>query len=325
MTLPTDLPTLTKGHGTGNDFLLYTDTAGTGELTADAVAAIADRHTGFGADGVIRAVPAELTDPQAARQGAQWFMDYRNADGSIAEMCGNGVRVFAHHLVEKGLVDSSAPILVGTRGGVKTVTVVADPAGGPAPWYRVDMGAWDLPAARTGDVELGADSIVTTRGTDVARPAVSVDMGNPHTVVALPSLHELISADLGAVPDVDPVPPHGTNIEFIVVDADGDDDPRTGRLRMRVHERGVGETMACGTGACAAAVAARFWAGHEGPVDWTVDQPGGPVRVEIEPDRVFLSGPAVLVADVSLLDSAGSGGPIDAEDAEALGHGDPLG
>lgn len=315
----------TKGHGTENDFVLLEDPEGLLALDAAAAVALADRRAGIGGDGVIRAVRTRSADIDAPVDAPEWFMDYRNADGSIAEMCGNGVRVFAHHLVEKGLVDSSAPILVGTRGGVKSVTVVADPAGGPAPWYRVDMGAWDLPAARTGDVELGADSIVTTRGTDVARPAVSVDMGNPHTVVALPSLHELISADLGTVPDVDPVPPHGTNIEFIVVDADGDDDPRTGRLRMRVHERGVGETMACGTGACAAALAARFWAGHEGPVDWTVDQPGGPVRVEIEPDRVFLSGPAVLVADVSLLDSAGSGGPIDAEDAEALGHGDPLG
>ncbi len=304
---------MTKGHGTANDFVLIEDPHAAERLDAESVRALTDRRRGIGGDGLIRVVRSSaLVDGEQAAEhagdavaaGAEWFMDYRNADGSIAEMCGNGVRVFAHYLVERGLVEATVPILVGTRGGVKTVTVVPDPAGGAAPWYRVDMGAWDLPAARTGDVERGADSIVTTRGTDVARPAVSVDMGNPHTVVALPSLHELISADLGTVPDVDPVPPHGTNVEFIVVDADGDDDPRTGRLRMRVHERGVGETMACGTGACAAALAARFWAGHEGPVEWTVDQPGGPVRVEIEPDRVFLSGPAVLVADIALVDSA---------------------
>lgn len=303
---------MTKGHGTANDFVLIDDPSGRERLDAESVRELTDRRRGIGGDGLIRVVRSSaLVDGEqsadhardAAAAGAEWFMDYRNADGSIAEMCGNGVRVFAHYLVENDLVDASAPILVGTRGGVKAVTIVPDPTGSPAPWYRVDMGAWDLPAARTGDVELGADSIVATRGTDIARPAVRVDMGNPHTVVALPSLHELISADLGTVPDVDPVPPHGTNVEFIVVDADGDDDPRTGRLRMRVHERGVGETMACGTGACAAALAARFWAGHEGPVDWTVDQPGGPVRVEIEPDRVFLSGPAVLVADVTLLES----------------------
>src|SRR5699024_2051063 len=271
---------------------------------------LTDRRRGIGGDGLIRVVRSSALAAgertadhagDAAAAGAEWFMDYRNADGSIAVMCGNGVRVFAHYLVENRLVDAASPILVGTRGGVKTVTAVPDPTGGTASWYRVDMGAWDLPAARTGDVDRGADSIVTTRGTDVARPAVSVDMGNPHTVVALPSLDAPIRADMATVPDVDPAPQHGTNVEFIVGDADGDGDRRTGRLRMRVHERGVGETMACGTGACAAALAAHFWAGQEGPVDWTVDQPGGPVRVEIEADRVFLSGPAVLVADITLL------------------------
>lgn len=302
---------VTKGHGTANDFVIVDDPHADDRLDAEAVRRLTDRRRGLGADGLIRVARSSALvdgDQRAAHAdtavtaGAEWFMDYRNADGSVAEMCGNGVRVFAHYLVRRGFADPARPILVGTRGGVKTVTTAADPSGGSAPWYRVDMGRWDLPLLRADDADRGADSLVSTSGVDVTRPAVSVDMGNPHTVVALPSLDELISADLGKAPTVEPVPTEGTNVEYIVVDADGDDDPRTGRLRMRVHERGVGETMACGTGACAAALAARFWAGRDGPVDWTVDQPGGAVRVEIEPDRVFLSGPAVLVADMTLLE-----------------------
>ncbi len=302
---------MTKGHGTANDFVILDDPDAGGRLDAETVRRLTDRRRGLGADGLIRvARSTALVDGDqsathadtAVAAGAEWFMDYRNADGSVAEMCGNGVRVFAHYLVRRGRVDPARPILVGTRGGVKTVTMVADPAGGQAPWYRVDMGRWNLPLLSADDSDRGADSVVSTRGVDVDRPAVSVDMGNPHTVVALPSLDELISAELATAPAVDPVPEDGTNVEYIVVDADGDADPRTGRLRMRVHERGVGETMACGTGACAAALAARFWAGSDGPVDWTVDQPGGAVRVEIESERVFLSGPAVLVAEVALLE-----------------------
>ena len=300
---------VTKGHGTANDFVLVEDAHAEQSIGADAVRSLTDRRRGLGADGLIRVVRSEaLVDgdqradgaDEAVAAGADWFMDYRNADGSIAQMCGNGVRVFAHYLVSRGLADPRSPILVGTRAGVKMVTLAPDPTGGSEPWYRVDMWEWRMPVLRDGGGD-AADAVVTTAGQNVARPAVSVDMGNPHTVVALPSLDLLIGEDLTRAPAVDPVPPQGTNVEFIVVDADGDADPRTGTLRMRVHERGVGETMACGTGACAAALAARFWAGPDGPVDWTVEQPGGPVRVEIDGPRVYLSGPAVLVADVTLL------------------------
>jgi diaminopimelate epimerase len=308
---------VTKGHGTANDFVLVHDPQCRESLDAETVRALTDRRRGVGGDGLIRVVRSaalaagQNPEPEAqaaASAGAEWFMDYRNADGSIAEMCGNGVRVFAHYLVEKGLADPAAPLLVGTRGGVKIVTVVDDPtdaratgaAPAGAPWYRVDMGTWRMPGAGAELEERGADARVSTRGIEVGRPAVSVDMGNPHTVVALQSLDELIAADLGTAPAVDPAPPHGTNVEYIVVEADGDDDPRTGRLRMRVHERGVGETFACGTGACAAALAARFWAGAHGPVDWFVEQPGGTVRVEVDGSQVALSGPAVLVAEVVL-------------------------
>lgn len=297
---------LTKGHGTGNDFILLYDPHGTVDLSEHRVRELCNRHTGIGADGVIRVMYSaslnEQAGAQAAQAGATWFMDYRNADGSLAEMCGNGVRVFAHYLMMHGLVgttsakDGNNALAVGTRAGVKYVTVVADPHGGGAPWYRVDMGRWRLPA--------GADTLdatVLTRGIHVARPGLSVDMGNPHTVVALAHEEELAAAELFTAPVVEPTPVAGTNVEYIVIEPDGD--PATGTLRMRVHERGVGETEACGTGACAAALAAHTWGSAGAPVTWTVHQPGGAVSVEITGDTVALTGPAVLVADLTWLAS----------------------
>lgn len=283
---------LTTGHGTANDFVLILDPVGEAELSAARVALLADRRRGIGGDGVIRVVRSselgEAAGDAAHADGAEWFMDYRNADGSIAEMCGNGVRVFAHYLVQRGLVDGEA-FPVGTRAGTKYVQRIADPLGGTADWYRVDMGKFLLPSASSD----GADALVETPGIRVARPALSVDMGNPHTVLALASLDELAAAELTGQPRVTPDPPEGTNIEYIVIAPD-----EHGSLHMRVHERGVGETFACGTGACAAAVAARFWAGDGAPNTWFVEQPGGTVRIEIEGQRTFLSGPAVLTADV---------------------------
>jgi len=290
---------LTRGHGTANDFVLLADLDGAADLSPEAVALLCDRRRGVGGDGLIRVVRSAAAGiPEAVDAhtvGAEWFMDYRNADGSIAEMCGNGVRVFAHHLVEHGLVDLAAgPLAVGTRAGVKHVTRVPDPTGAQEAWYRVDMGRWEFPRPITE----GADSLVDTAGIDVPRPAISVDMGNPHTVVALAGAEELAAADLTRLPAVDPLPVHGTNVEYIVIEPDHDGDPSTGRLAMRVHERGVGETQSCGTGACAAALAARFWAGSNGPTTWTIALPGGTVEVEISESSVALSGPAVLIGDV---------------------------
>ncbi|WAL41212.1 diaminopimelate epimerase [Brevibacterium sp. BRM-1] len=294
------------GHGTGNDFVLVLDPQGANDPTELQTALLADRRRGIGGDGVIRVVrSADSGIPgaeQAAAAGAEWFMDYRNADGSLAEMCGNGVRVFAHYLMERGLVDAH-DFPVGTRDGTKRVERIADPRGGPEAWYRVDMGEYRFP--RGSD---GADSLVETDGIAVARPALSVDLGNPHTVLALASRAELDAADLRRPPRVDPVPPEGTNIEYIVVDPAAGHEPTgaqetgaqaAGAVRMRVHERGVGETFACGTGACAAALAARSWAGAGAPDYWFVEQPGGTVRVEVAGGRAYLSGPAVLTAEVT--------------------------
>jgi diaminopimelate epimerase len=279
--------TFTKGHGTENDFVLVPDLDGTLDLTAEHVRRLADRHAGIGGDGVIRVVRtkacAEVSDQAEA---AEWFMDYRNADGSPAEMCGNGVRVFVQYLLREGLVaDGVSDLAVATRGGTKTVR-----------WddgqLAVDLGVWRMVGGQHA-LASGGDATVRVAGLDEQLPGLSFDLGNPHTVVLLPSEDDLSRADLSRSPAVEPVPASGTNVELVVPLAPG-------HLTMRVHERGVGETRSCGTGAAAAALAARAWAlaGGGDPVDdWRVDVPGGTVRVRVLGDHVELSGPAVLVAD----------------------------
>jgi len=291
-----------KGHGTGNDFVLIADPHGALEVTAEQVAALCDRHRGIGGDGLIRAVPSrflpEGAELLAQHPEAEWFMDYRNGDGSLSEMCGNGVRVFVHFLIQQGLVDLPAgkSLVIGTRAGIKTVVRTAS-------GYAVDMGPWEFifPGEATARA---MDSLVSAHGLDVARPALSVSMGNPHTVVALAEQAELDATELFAAPRVDPEPPHGTNVEF-VVPAEPLVHDGVGAISMRVHERGVGETLSCGTGACAAAVAIRHWAGQGAPDSWNVTVPGGVVGVKffVAPDgheHVELSGPAVIVASGTL-------------------------
>jgi diaminopimelate epimerase len=286
----------TKGHGTRNDFVLLADTKGELDLTPELVRALADRRSGIGGDGVIRLVPTALVpesrDVLAQDPHAIWFMDYRNADGSVAEMCGNGVRVFAAFAESLGLVSfaGGTEVPVGTRAGVKRVRKEGD-------WYAVDMGPWFLPGGRDA-LRAGFDATVVVRGWEVPRPALSVDLGNPHTVLALAREDLLADADLTGAPVVEPVPPRGTNVELVVplgetVEEDG---TVVGHVRMRVHERGVGETPSCGTGACAAALAVRVWGGPDAPDTWFVDVPGGTVRVRALPgDHVELAGPAELV------------------------------
>ncbi|WP_446664268.1 diaminopimelate epimerase [Flexivirga sp. B27] len=272
-----------KGHGTQNDFVLVPALDGTPELSADDVAFLADRRAGVGGDGVIRVTPVEHA-PDEIRAGAgaaHWFMDYRNQDGSVGEMCGNGTRVFAKYLLDNGL-EQGTEFDIATRAGVKRMRVVT---GG----FEVDLGRWRL--ARDAEAEEhGSDSVVQVVGAPDPLPALSIDMGNPHTVVAMPPEFDLATLDLTHQPRVDPVPEHGTNVEFVRA-------VEPGHIAMRVHERGVGETRSCGTGAAAAAVATWWWAGHLlDQLQWRVDVPGGRLGVRIDGDRVLLSGPAEIVA-----------------------------
>jgi diaminopimelate epimerase len=275
----------TKGHGTGNDFVLVADPDGELDLAPSDVARLCDRHRGIGADGLLRAVRIG-SDPMAVAEDADavWFMDYRNADGSVAEMCGNGIRVFAAFLIAEGLADLPAggTLPVATRGGVMTVHRTAT-------GFAVDLGRWSI---RDDDVA------VRIAGVDVIRPGLSIDVPNPHVVVALADDAELADADLSTPPVLDPPPPAGANVE-LVRPADPLVDDGIARIRMRVHERGSGETLSCGTGAVAAALATRYWAGSGAPNDWRVTVPGGVLGVRMfaaeDGEHVSLSGPAELV------------------------------
>jgi diaminopimelate epimerase len=281
--------TFTKGHGTENDFVLLRDLDGLAPLDAPTARWLADRHAGIGGDGVIRVVPtASVAEVAEQAEEAPWFMDYRNADGSLAEMCGNGVRVFAAYLRREGLVAGSGPggsrLGVATRSGVKWVRFEEDGS------IAVDLGPWRLVGGASAG-RAGSDSEVTIAGLPGPLPGLSLDLGNPHVVVALPGEAELELADLSRAPVVDPVPAHGINVELVTPL-----DP--GHIRMRVHERGVGETRSCGTGVAAAALATRAWAGEGAPDVWRVEVPGGSLVVTALPgDRVELRGPAELVAD----------------------------
>jgi diaminopimelate epimerase len=280
----------TKGQGTGNDFVLILDQDGTIDISPAQVARICDRHFGIGADGLIRVVPSNQIPEGAAalaeEASAYWFMDYRNADGSIAEMCGNGVRVFARYLTEKGLVDlpEGQVLHIGTRAGVRDIQ--KNKAG-----FAVDMGRWKPDST---------DVLVAVRGLDVARPSQGINVGNPHLVVALASTEELQSLDLSIAPRLDPEPEAGANVEF-VVPAEPMITNGVGKISMRVFERGVGETLSCGTGIVAAALATRLWAGSDAPNQWSVEVPGGTLGVRMfateEGEHVGLSGPAELSFD----------------------------
>jgi diaminopimelate epimerase len=265
-----------KGHGTENDFVLLPDPDGSAHaaLGPDTVAALCDRRAGIGGDGVMRVVRTEACDDRAAvaaRGSAEWFMDYRNSDGSLAEMCGNGVRVFARYLADHQGVDTSRPLPVGTRAGIRAVLFEEDGQ------ITVDMGE----PALLGQTEVGVGGR--------SWPAVDIGMGNPHAVAVVDSLD-----DAGALlegPSYDTATyPEGVNVEFVV---------RRGErhVGMRVHERGSGETRSCGTGACAVMVASALADGAGRGTTYRVDVPGGVLRVTwAEDNHVLLTGPAVLVA-----------------------------
>lgn len=268
-----------KGHGTENDFVILPDPDNALDLTASVVAGLCDRRAGIGGDGLLHVVrSAAHPEARAMADEAEWFMDYRNADGSIAEMCGNGVRVFARYLQRSGSVEEG-DLAVATRGGVKNVHLAKDGD------VTVSMGRARLPA----------DGVTVTVG-GRSWDARNVNMGNPHAVAFVEDLAH--AGDLFSEPSFGPaaVYPDGVNIEFVV-----DRGPR--HVAMRVHERGSGETRSCGTGACAVAVAAaRRDAADPAltgtPVTYTVDLPGGTLVITEHPDgEIEMTGPAVIVAE----------------------------
>ncbi|MBB6172849.1 diaminopimelate epimerase [Nocardiopsis mwathae] len=261
-----------KGHGTENDFVILPDPDGSLDLTPAMVAALCDRRAGIGGDGVLRVVRTRALGevlPEAAASAAscEWFMDYRNADGSLAEMCGNGVRVFARYLIASGLSEGTA-FGVGTRAGARHVAIEADGD------VTVDMGRPEI---------LGKGSAALADGT-VHGTRVSV--GNPH--LACPVDRPVAEIDLTARPVLDPADfPEGANVEVFAETAPG-------VLEMRVYERGSAETRSCGTGIVAAAAAAT--PPGEGAT-WRVRVPGGECIVYLDADGARLRGPAVILAE----------------------------
>ena len=279
-----------KGHGTQNDFVLLPDLDARLALTPAAVAALCDRRRGLGADGVLRVTNGGAAQaagvlerlPEGVTPG-DWFMDYRNADGSIAEMCGNGVRVFAHYLRASGLEDRDQ-FVVGSLAGPRPVVVVLG-AGADAAEVTVDMGKANQ--FGTGDATVGGRRF----------SGLAVDVGNPHLacVDSALTVEELAALDVAAPVSFDPAQfPEGVNVEVLTAPSDG-------AVTMRVHERGVGETRSCGTGTVAAAVAALRHLGAETGA-MTVRVPGGEVTVTVTETTSYLRGPSVLVARGELSD-----------------------
>ncbi len=291
-----------KAHATGNDFVVYLDEDGMHEPTADEVRFLCDRHFGIGGDGLIRlAHPQAVSDvnerqiADCAAGDADWFMDYRNADGSLAEMCGNGTRAITLFAQRQGIADQpgGTPFHLGTRAGVKILTSLGDVPGLGKDVFQVEMGAW-----KRGDVD-GYE--VTIPGTSGSARGTFVDMGNPHVVAVLEdafaSLPNVEDLDLVTKPVVAPEIPSDQNVEFVRIDeqSEGDD---AGEATMRVNERGCGETLSCGTGLCATAITLRAKTGID---HWTITVRGGTLRVDVTDEDVKLTSSATIVGKIELL------------------------
>ena len=304
---------LVKGHATLNDFLMLVDPGCEVAVSGADIAAVCDRHGGIGADGFVRVVRTTALPGAgafaAAVPEAEWFMDYYNADGSVAEMCGNAIRLFALVLDSEGLhpIADGESVTIGTRGGAHTVTRLGD-------LWTVDMGPARLPRPRQAQDD-GWDTTVVVPGLKGERAALSIEMPNSHTVVALGEENELEAAAFAGLTDsaapvvYDSSPESGTNLE-LVVPLGEETDPATGApigiARMRVLERGVGETLSCATGCCAVAVALHIWTGPGAPEDYRLLVPGGEIGVHVgddplaEDSTVLLTGPATITGRVAI-------------------------
>ena len=272
-----------KGHGTGNDFVILVDPGDDQGLSADLAARLCDRRAGIGADGVLRAVRTDAlaAAPNGSAAGSpagpvpEWYMDYRNNDGSPAEMCGNGIRVFARYLAGHGLATRPA-FTVATRSGFRRVRFEDDGN------ITAEMGA--VTVLGPGRAVVGGPACIPCEG-------LRISVGNPHLACLVDAA--LAGFDLTRPPQLDPAQfPHGGNVELVRVTGPG-------AAEMRVHERGSGETRSCGTGAVAAAAAAAAAAGRDRG-SWQVSVPGGQLTVTLEPGGGWLRGPAVIVAEGEL-------------------------
>ena len=286
---------ISKYHGTGNDFVMVEDLDGALDLSPAFVAAACDRHRGVGGDGLIRIVRGD----RDGGPGADFFMDYVNADGRPAEMCGNGIRCLAKYVFDRGLT-AATELAVDTRDGLKRLTLHVDRAAGEVREVTVDMGRPTLERAAVPMVGGQPGDRFTLSPLDAAGRtwiASAVSMGNPHCVLFLDEGEDLSSIDVpGIGRSIEHLPlfPNRTNVEFVTV-SEGS------RLRIRIWERGVGETLACGTGACATLVAAAV-GGLTGR-SARVEVPGGVLVVDWrEDDRVLLRGAATFVFDAELSD-----------------------
>jgi diaminopimelate epimerase len=254
----------TYGHGTHNDFLIFFDPEDALEITPAQVAKLCGKESGFDTDGIIRIIKGD---------DGKWFMDYRNADGSIAEMCGNGIRVMARYLVSKGH-QREGIFAIDTRAGIKHLRVPAD----------------DDISVNMGKVYDQSESVTATvNGSTYS--GFNINVGNPHAVVFTDDLSRLGSLEIA--PAVSPADsyPDGVNVEFVEILPNHE-------AKMRVHERGSGETQSCGTGTCAVALAATMKSGEPLPSRWVIYPPGGRLVVDIDGhSNATLTGPAVILED----------------------------
>ncbi len=277
----------TKMHGLGNDFVVIEDLAEEYDFSPEAVQWICHRNFGVGADGLILVRPA--TNPDA-----DYFMLYYNSDGSLAEMCGNGVRCFAKYVVDHGLVTAEQETLrVQTLGGVRAIELYCDEKGRMTD-ATVDMGEPILqpsliPASFDGDLVFECP-VETSFGTFAV---TAVSMGNPHAVIWVEDVDTAPVELVGPLIETHEMFPAKTNVEFAQV-------LENDRIRLRVWERGVGETLACGTGACATLVAAVLscQTGREA----TIELPGGELHIRwSEDEHVYMTGPAAEVFTGSIV------------------------
>jgi diaminopimelate epimerase len=263
----------TKAHSAGNDFVIIDDPDDELTITPELARRVCDRRHGLGADGIIRAVPLKRSDsPAAETEHPLWFMDHVNSDGTAAKMCGNGLVAYTAYLEKTCRVsmDRNAPVSVMTRAGLRHVKRTAN-------GLVADLGQWHVVTPESLE-NLGGDVWVSIAGISSCLRGIRIDVGVPHTVVRAPSRETLFGVDFTEAPIIAPVQAGGSNVEIVFVDEMRED---RGSLTARVHERGIGETDACGTGAVACSIAARIWGSGRKIDRWEVSMPGGDLHVDL--------------------------------------------